>query len=99
MILKARSSMKITNRLTTDFIIMYINIPTDKGTEHYAVEIDRPDIDEDVYCISIYDLDTDEQTLYSKFNIDSDYEIFDDYELNEREELILAFIANRLELD
>lgn len=91
--------MKITNRLTTDFIIMYINIPTDKGTEHYAVEIDRPDIDEDVYCISIYDLDTDEQTLYSKFNIDSDYEIFDDYELNEREELILAFIANRLELD
>ena len=91
--------MKVTSRLTTDFIIMYINIPTDKGTEHYAVEIDRPDIDEDVYCISIYDLDTDEQTLYSKFNIDSDYEIFDDYELNEREELILAFIANRLELD
>ena len=99
MILKARSSMKVTNRLTTDFIIMYINIPTDKGTEHYTVEIDRPDMDEDVYCLSIYDLDSDEQTLYSKFNIDSDYGMFNDYELDEREELILAFIANRLELD
>ena len=91
--------MKVTSRLTTDLIIMYIDIPTDKGTEHYMVEIDRPDIDEDVYCISIYDLDTDERTLYSRFKIDSDYGMFNDYDLNEREELILAFIANRLELD
>ena len=91
--------MKVTNRLTTDLIIMYINIPTDKGTEHYMVEIDRPDMDEDVYCVSIYKLSISELTLYSKFNIDSDYGMFNDHELDEREELILAFIANRLELD
>ena len=91
--------MKVTDRLTTDLIEMYINIPTDKGTEHYLVEIDRPDMDEDIFCVSIYDLDSDDQTLYSSFRIDSDYGMFDEYELGEREELILAFIANRLELD
>lgn len=91
--------MKITNKLTTDYIIVYINIPTDKGIEHYMVEIDRPDMDEDVYYVSIYKLSISELTLYSKFNIDSDYGMFNDYDLNEREELILTFIANRLELD
>ena len=90
--------MKVTNKLTTDLTIMYINIHTDKRTEHYMVEIDCPDMDEDVYCISIYDLD-DKNTVYGRFNIDSDYGMLDEYELDEREELILAFIANRLELD
>lgn len=78
---------------------MYINIPTDEGSEYYMVEIDRPDMDEDVYCISIYDLDSDEQTLYSRFKIDSDYGMFNDYKLDEREQLLLEFISDRLELD
>lgn len=91
--------MKVTNRLTTDFIIMYINIPTDRGTEHYTVEIDRPDMDEDVYCMSIYDLDSDEQTLYSRFKINEYYGILNNYKLNEREYLLLKFIKDRLILD
>ena len=91
--------MKVTNRLTTDLIIIDINIPTDKGTEYYEVEINRPDMDEDVYCISIYDLDTDEQTLYSKFKINPEYVILDTNELDEREELLLEFIKDRLILD
>lgn len=56
--------METTNRLTTDFIAMYINIPTDNGTEHYVVDILHPDMDEDIYDVSIYDLDTDGQDLY-----------------------------------
>ena len=91
--------MKVTGRLTTDFMVMYINLPTDNGTEHYQVEIDRPDMDEDMFCVSIYDLDSDDRTLYGRFNIDSDYGMFDDRELDEREDLILLFIANRLRLD
>lgn len=91
--------MKITNKLTTDLIVMYIDIPTDKGIEHYMVEIDRPDMDKDIYCVSIYELTLSKITFYSKFKIDSDYGMFNDYELDEREELLLAFIANRVELD
>ena len=91
--------MKVTNRLTTDYTIMYINIPTDKGTEHYSVEIERRNTDEDIYNVSIYDLDTDGQDLYGRFEVDSDYGMYNDYKLDEREELILEFIANRLELD
>ena len=91
--------MRLTGRLTTDFTIMYINIPTNKGTEHYAVEIDRPDMDEDVHYISIYDLDSDEQTLYGQFKINKFFGVLNGYELNEREYLILSFITNRLELD
>lgn len=91
--------MKTTNRLTTDFIAMYINIPTDEGIEHYVVNIFRPDMDEDIYDVNIYDLDTDGQDLYGQLKINSDYGLLNDYKLDEREELILAFIANRLELD
>ena len=91
--------MKITNRLTTDYTIMYINIPTDKGTEHYAVEIERRDMDEDRYSVDIYDLDTNGMDLYGHFDIDSDYGMFDDCKLDEREEAILLFIANRLRLN
>ena len=91
--------MKITNRLTTDYTIMYIDIPTDKRTEHYAVEIERPDMDEDVYYIGILDLDNLERVLYSHFKINKFYEVLNGYELDEREELILSFIGNRLELD
>lgn len=91
--------MKITNRLTTDFIIMYINIPTDKGTEHYAVEIERRNMDEDVYYIEILNLDNLEKTLYSHFKINKFYGVLNGYELDEREYLILSFITNRLELD
>lgn len=91
--------MKITDKLTTDFMVMYINISTDEGVEHYVVNILHPDIDEDIYSVNIYDLDTDEQDLYGQFNIDSDYGMFDDYKLDEREEAILLFIANRLRLN
>ena len=91
--------MKLTNKLTTDYTLVHINIPTDKGTEHYQVEIDRPDMDEDIFCVSIYDLDSDGRTLYGRFNIDSNYGMFDDRELDEREDLMLLFIANRLRLD
>ena len=91
--------MKITNKLTTDYTIMYINIPTDKGTEHYAVEIERPDMDEDVYYIGILDLDNLEKVLYSHFKINSSYGVLNGYELDEREYLILSFIRNRLRLD
>ena len=91
--------MKITNRLTTDYIIMYINIPTEKGIEHYQVEIDRPDMDEDVYCIGIHELVGDRRNVYSRFEVNSLYEMISDRELDEREDLILSFIANRLRLD
>lgn len=91
--------MKVTDRLTTDFMEMYINIPTDKGTEHYSVEIERRTMDEDIYSISIYDLDTNEMDLYGNFEINKFYEITSDGELDEREDLILLFIANRLRLD
>ena len=91
--------MKITDKLTTDYTIMYIDIPTDKGTEHYAVEIERRNTDEDIYSVEILDLDNLEQVLYSRFEIDSDYGMFDDRKLDEREEAILLFIANRLRLD
>lgn len=91
--------MKTTNKLTTDFMVMYINIPTEDRIEHYVVDIFRPDMDEYIYDVNIYDLDTDGQDLYGRFKINSDYGILNDYKLDEREELILAFIANRLELD
>ena len=91
--------MKVTNRLTTDLIIMHIDIPTDKRTEHYQVEIDRPDIDEDIFCVSIYDLDSDDRTLYGRFEINKFYGVLYGDELDEREDLILSFIANKLELD
>ena len=91
--------MKVTNRLTTDLIIMYIDIPTDEGTEHYMVEIDRPDMDEDVYYVSIYELTLSKITFYSKFKINPEYVVLSTDELDEREELLLAFISNRLELD
>ena len=91
--------MKVTGRLTADYTLMHINIHTDKGTEHYEVEIECQDMDEDIFSVSIYDLDTDERTLYSQFEIDSDYGMFDDRKLDEREEAILLFIANRLRLD
>lgn len=99
MILKARQAMRLTNRLTTDLIIMYIDIPTDEGIEHYMVDIDRPDIDEDVYCISIYNLDFNEETLYSRFKINPRYTVLDTNELDEREKLLLEFIEDRLVLD
>ena len=91
--------MKITDKLTTDYMIMYIDIPADDGIEHYVVNILHPDMDKDVYSVTIYDLDTDGQDLYSQFKIDSDYGMHNDYKLDKREELILEFIANRLELD
>lgn len=91
--------MRLTNRLTTDLIIMYIDIPTDEGAEHYMVDIDRPDIDEDVYCISIYNLDFNEETLYSRFKINPRYTVLDTNELDEREKLLLEFIEDRLVLD
>ena len=79
--------------------LLYIDIPTDKGVEHDGVKIDRPDMDEDTFCVSIYDLDSDDRSLYGQFNIDSDYGMFDDRKLDEREDAILLFIANRLRLD
>ena len=91
--------MKITDKLTTDYTIVYVNIPTDKGVKHYAVEIERPDMDEDVYYIGILDLYNMEQVLYSHFKINKFYGVLNGYELDEREYLILSFIANRLELD
>lgn len=91
--------MKLMGKLTTDYTLIHINIPTEKGIEHYAVEIERPDMDEDVYYIGILDLDNIEQVLYSHFKINSLYEIIDDRELDEREDLILLFMANRLRLD
>ena len=91
--------MKITDKLTTDYAIMYIDIPTDKGIEHYQVEIDRPDMDEDVYYIGIHELVDDRRNTYSRFEVNSLYEIISDRELDEREDAILLFIANRLRLD
>lgn len=80
--------MKITNRLTT-------NIPTEEGIEQYMVEIDRPDMDEDIFYIRIYHRGRE----YSRFMINQYYGILNGYELNYRECLILKFISNRLELD
>ena len=91
--------MKVTDRLTTNYMTMHINIPTDKGTEHYAVEIERPDMDKDIYWIGILDLDNLEKILYSHFKINKLYGVLNGYELDEREHLILNFITNRLELD
>lgn len=91
--------MKVTDRLTTDFMEMYINIPTDKGIEHYAVEIERRTMNKDIYSISIYDLDTNEMDLYGDFEINKFYEVLNGYELDKREYLILSFMTNRLELD
>ena len=91
--------MKVTNKLTTDYMIMYINIPTAEDVEHYAVEIEHRDMDKDIYYIEILDLDSIEQVSYSHFKINSLYEVLNDRELNEREDLILLFIANRLRLD
>ena len=91
--------MKITDKLTTDYTLMHVNVHTDKGTEHYAVEIERPDMDENIYWVGILDLDNLEKILYSHFKINSDYGVLNGYELDEREYLILKFIANRLELD
>ena len=91
--------MKITDKLTTDFMVMYINIPTDGGMEHYVVNILCPDMNKDVYSVTIYNLDTDGQDLYSQFKINSLYEVLSGYELDYRECLILKFISNRLELD
>ena len=91
--------MEITDKLTTDYMTMHINIPTDKGTEHYAVEIERRNTDEDIYSVEILDLDNLDQILYSHFEIDSEYGMFDDRKLDECEEAILLFIANRLRLD
>lgn len=91
--------MKITDKLTTDYIIMYIDIPTDKGAEHYAVEIERPDMDEDVYYIGILDLDNLERVLYSHFKINPRYIVLGTNKLDEREKLLLEFIKDRLVLD
>ena len=91
--------MKITDKLTTDLIVMYINIPTDDGMEHYVVNILCPDMNKDVYSVTIYNLDTDGQDLYSRFEVNSLYEIISDRELDKREDAILLFIANRLRLD
>ena len=91
--------MITTGRLTTDYTIMYIDIPTDKGIEHYSVEIDRPDMDEDVYCIGIHELVGDRRNVYSRFEVNKFYGVVNGYELDEREYLILSFITNRLELD
>ena len=91
--------MKLTGKLTTDSIVMYINIPTDERMEHYVVNMLRPDMDEDIYDVSIYDLDTDGQDLYGQFKINKFYGVLNGYELDEREYLILSFITNRLELD
>ena len=91
--------MKVTNRLTADLMVMYINIPTDENIEHYVVNILRPDMDEDIYDVSIYDLDTDGQDLYSQFKINKFYGVLNGYELDKREYLVLKFVANRLRLD
>ena len=91
--------MKITDRLTTDYMIMYVDVPTDKGTEHYSVEIERRTMDEDIYSVGIYDLNNSEQVLYSHFEINSLYKVLNGYKLDEREDLILSFVANRLDLD
>ena len=91
--------MKVTSKLTTDYTLMHINIPTDEGTEHCQVEIDCPDMDEDVYCIGILDLDNLEKVLYSHFKINPRYMVLNGYELDEREKLLLEFIKDRLVLD
>ena len=80
-------------------MVMYINIPTDDEPEHYVTNILHPDMDEDIYNVTIYDLDADGQDLYSHFKINKFYGVLNGYELDEREYLILKFIANRLELD
>ena len=79
-------------------MVMYINIPTDEGIEHYVVNIFHPDMDEDIYSVSIYDLDTDGQDLYGQFKINSDYALLNGYELDKREYLILNFMTNKLRL-
>lgn len=91
--------MKLTNRLTTDYTLMHINIPTDKGIEHYSVEIERRNIDEYIYSVGIFDLDTNGMDLYSHFEVNKFYGVLNGYELDEREYLILRFIAKKLELD
>lgn len=91
--------MKVTNRLTADFMVIYINIPTDEGMEHYVANILHSDVDEDIYSVNIYDLDTDGQDLYSQFKINKFYGVLNGYKLDEREYLILKFMANKLELD
>ena len=91
--------MKITDKLTTDYTIVYVNIPTDKGTEHYVVDIEHKNMNEDVYYIEILDFDEIEQILYSHFKIDKFYGVLNGYELDEREKLLLEFIKERLVLD
>ena len=91
--------MKVTDKLTTDFIVMYINIPTDGEIEHYVVNILHPNMDKDIYIVTIYNLDTDGQDLYGRFEVNKFYEVLNDYELDEREYLILSFVGTRLELD
>lgn len=91
--------MKVTDKLTTDFMVMYIDISTEEGIEHYVVNILDPDVDEDIYSVTIYDLDTDGQDLYSQFKINKFYGVLNGYELDKREYLILSFITNRLRLD
>ena len=91
--------MKITNKLTTDYMTMHINIPTNKGIGHYAVEIERPNMDEDIYWVGILDLDNLEKILYSHFKINKFFGVLNGYKLDEQEDLILSFVANRLELD
>ena len=90
--------MKVTNRLTTDFITMYINIPTEEGMEHYVVNILHPDMNKDIYSVTIYDLDTDGQDLYGQFKINKFYGVLNGYELDKREYLILNFMTDRLRL-
>lgn len=80
-------------------MVMYINIPTDDEPEHYVINILHPDMDKDIYNVSIYDLDTDGQDLYGQFKMNKFYGVLDGYELDRREHLILNFMANRLELD
>ena len=62
------------------------------------VDILHPDMDKDIYNVSIYDLDTDGQDLYGQFKINKFYGILDGYELDKREYLILNFMTDRLRL-
>ena len=77
---------------------MYINVLIDEEMEHYVVNILRPDMDEDIYNVSIYDLDTDGQDLYGQFKINKFYGVLNGYELDKREKLILDFMTDRLRL-
>ena len=90
--------MKVTDKLTTSYMTMHINIPTDNEPEHYVANILQPDMDKDIYNVSIYDLDTDGQDLYSQFKINKFYGVLNGYELDEREYLILSFMRNKLRL-